>query len=696
MPGRGPGDCLPADGSVVAIYVWRPVGRGPCPAASGIESGDRAALTGCTNAACRVAVVESAGEPRLSMNVRLSRTQVWRVAVWVALVCGSAAPARAEEDHLGFLRGLRQRGYADMAMAYLEQLAEDPNVPADVKAVVDYERAMTLLEGVGSLHSPEAQKEQIERAQGFLEQFVERHPRHPLAGKANSELGRLLLSKARVLIWQAEAADTEEQQQKLRDQAREAVKRAREIFRTAHDQHKAAWEAFPKFIDQEKDKEQYELRRQAETRYIRAQVDLALTTYVEAQTYDPQDVQYTNLLIEAAKQFEEIHARYRTQTGGLYARLWQGKCFEEQGDIQRALGIYNELLKHPGKTASMRSLQDQALHFRLVCLNHPDRKAYELAKKEAEEWLQRVDRLRSRTEAGLGIRWELVRALEGLARGKDVKPEERERYLRQALEVAREVNRFPGRYKHPSTLKIRELNIALHGRAEEPKDFGTAYRLAQESLAKVSERREALQKAKESGDQKAIATAEADLKLVLNETARLLRLALSLADEKTPLSEMQQARYYLAWISLLMGRYYEAAILAEFVSRTYKETDPDEKEKAEKIVQDCAYLAVAAYTRAYNESREDDRDVDLQNLIRVCNEFTRRWPNHPRANEARMTLGRLYSQENRPVEAAKWFSQIPSSDKHYAEAQIAAGQAYWRQSRTPTACRKRNVRARSN
>ncbi len=611
------------------------------------------------------------------MNVRAIITGAGRVLLWAGVLIAVSAVASAEEDHLGFLRGLRQRGYSDMAMLYLEQLASDPNVPAEVKAVVDFERAMTLLQGVGSLHSPEAQKEQIERAQGFLEQFIQQHPRHPLAGRANSELGRLLLSKARVLIWEAEAAGTDEQKEKLREQAREAVKQARAIFKVAHDQHKAAWEAFPKFIDQEKDREQYEKRREAEVRYIRAQIDLALTTYAEAQTYEPDSVQYTNLLIEAAKQFEEIHTRYRSQTGGLYARLWQGKCFEEQGDIQRALGIYNELLKHPGNSETMRQLQDQARHFRLVCLNHPDRKAYELARKEAEEWLQTVDRRRSRTEAGIGIRWELVRALEGLARSENVKPEERERYLRQALEVAREVNRFPGRYKHPSTLKIRELNIALHGRAEEPKDFGTAYRLAQESLAKVSERREALEKARSSGDQKAIETAEADLKLVLNETARLLRLALSLADEDTPLSELQQARYYLAWVSMLMGRYYESAILAEFVARTYKETDPDEKEKAEKIAEDCAFLAVAAYSRAYNESRPEDQEVDLQNLIRVCNMFTRRWPNSPRANEARLTLGRLYSQQNRPVEAAKWFSQIPPSDKHYAEAQVSAGLAYW-------------------
>lgn len=611
------------------------------------------------------------------MNVRASMAGVVRVALGATVLVAVSAAVRADEDHLGFLRGLRQRGYADMAMLYLEQLANDPNVPAEVKAVIDYERAMTLLEGVGALHSPEAQKEQIERAQAFLEQFVQQHPRHPLAGKANSELGRLLLSKARVLIWEAEAADTEEQKEKLREQAREAVKQARAIFKVAHDQHKAAWEAFPKYIDPEKDKQQYEQRREAEVRYIRAQIDLALTTYTEAQTYDPDSVQYTNLLIEAAKQFEEIHARYRSQTGGLYARLWQGKCFEEQGDIQRALGIYNELLKHPGNSPTMQQLQDQVRHFRLVCLNHPDRKAYELAKKEAEEWLQQADRRRSRTEAGIGIRWELVRALEGLARSENVKPEERERYLRQALEVAREVNRFPGRYKHPSTLKIRELNIALHGRAEEPKDFGTAYRLAQESLAKVAERRDALEKARESGDRKAIETAEADLKLVLNETARLLRLALSLADEDTPLSELQQARYYLAWVSMLMGRYYEAAILAEFVARTYKETNPDEKEKADKIAQDCAFLAVAAYSRAYNESRPEDQHVDLQNLIRVCNMFTSRWPNSPRANEARLTLGRLYSQQNRPVEAAKWFSQVPPSDKHYAEAQIGAGLAYW-------------------
>ena len=109
------------------------------------------------------------------------------------------------------------------------------------------------------------------------------------------------------------------------------MKQARAIFQTANDQHKATWEAFPKYINETEDPKQFQARAAAETKYMLAQLDLANTTYEEAQTYDKESAEYKAKLREASKEYEEMHDKYRSQVAGLYARTWQGKCFEEQG-----------------------------------------------------------------------------------------------------------------------------------------------------------------------------------------------------------------------------------------------------------------------------------------------------------------------------------------------------------------------------
>jgi hypothetical protein len=147
---------------------------------------------------------------------------------------------------------------------------------------------------------------------------------------------------------------------------------------------------------------------------------------------------------------------------GLYARLWQGKCFEEQGDLVKALGIYNELLGHGGDNPSpaLKTLQDRVRLFRLVCLNHERRRDFLVVIDEAEQWLK-VNEEKSPSRTGLGIQWELARALESQARSEETDVFERDRLLQRALETAQAINRHEGEYREPSRTMIERLKREL-------------------------------------------------------------------------------------------------------------------------------------------------------------------------------------------------------------------------------------------
>ena len=76
---------------------------------------------------------------------------------------------------------------------------------------------------------------------------------------------------------------------------------------------------------------------------MQAQLNLAVIEYEYAQSYDRESKEFKDTLTGAVKKFEDVYTRYRGWLAGLYARMWMGKCFEEMGDIRKAVGFYEEL-----------------------------------------------------------------------------------------------------------------------------------------------------------------------------------------------------------------------------------------------------------------------------------------------------------------------------------------------------------------
>ena len=267
--------------------------------------------------------------------------------------------------------------------------------------------------------------------------------------------------KARAELQKAKSDEDPDEKAGHQKKARDFFEEARRKFRAAHDNLKAAYEKFDKFIPKENAVE-YDAREQAYRMYIQAQLNLAVTTFEEAQTWEPETAQRKALLTQAADEFALIHARYRQQIAGLYARMYQGKCFDEQNDVVKALGIYNELLGHGGDkpSAALKRLQDSVRLFRLICLNREVRKDYAVVIREAEDWLAANEETAT-TRVGLGIQWELARALEQLALKEENNIADRRRMLTQAIKTARTIQRHPGEYKAPANAMIERLQGEL-------------------------------------------------------------------------------------------------------------------------------------------------------------------------------------------------------------------------------------------
>lgn len=261
-----------------------------------------------------------------------------------------------------------------------------------------------------------------------------------------------LLRSAQADLIRVIDAEDEEQRSAARSSARRAIQTARPLVEARVAIDRANWKQFPTFIDP-LEEERRARRNAAELALMSSRLTSAQLLFWEAQTYSAEADEHADLLLQAATAFEELHSAYRSQVGGLYARLMQGKCFEERGDVRIALGIYEELLGHAGAAPALVVLKDRALHFRCSCLNRAERADYKLVDQEATQWLASGDRLESTT--GQGIQWELCRALESLGNDRTLTAEERHAYRLRGLELAEQLNHAGSEYKS-RTLKLMD------------------------------------------------------------------------------------------------------------------------------------------------------------------------------------------------------------------------------------------------
>ena len=589
------------------------------------------------------------------------------VAVLVAgLYALSASPAGAEEPILEFVDGLRERQYFDTALEYLEVMPSRADLSPELRDVIDLERAKTLQAMGAASRVPEDRDVHLQQAKEALQKFTSAHNNHPQAAFANSMLGELLLERARTLIWQMDGAESPDKRTEYQLAARKLIDEGQVIYQAANDQYKAAFDKFPNFIDKAKDEEQYAARQDAEAKYLRAWFNLIRCTYERGQTFDKGSEERKKTLINAAGLYEELHTRYRTNQIGLHARLMMGKCFQEQDDISRALGIYNEMLGHKSESDAVEVLKAIALHYRLICLNDPQRNDHQLVVQEATVWLQE-NKTKISSSAGLGVLWERAIASEKLGGARDLAENEREATLRVALNDATTVARYQGPFREPANAMSRRIKAALGDKDKEPKDFPTAFERAKNMIGQIQALTDDVTAA---ADEKTRAQKKAALEAHLQEVSRLLQLALDLRDSDSDPKAVAQARYLQSFVMLKLGRPLDSLILAKHCMISDRSSDPDTALNATEI-------AMAAAVSAWNMAPGNDRDFETRALKDVCQKILEFYPQSSRGGEARMRLATVYRTMNEPLEAAKWYLQVQETDPQYASARISAGQSYW-------------------
>ena len=619
---------------------------------------------------------DAPAEPRAGEHVLtqdwLGRSFALPSLVWLILIAGLwlwlAGPALAAEPMQAFVEGLRDRGYYDTALSYIDLMEQQGKLPAELKQLLPYERAQTLLSSARDLNNVDAQRQRLDAAEAAFQQFAKAAPDHPLAAQANTWRGRILFEKARVEIFEAEDPSQASNRLGLQAKARALLTEARKVLDAAVAQNKKAFEKFPSFIP-EGEKPLQEARAKAENAYIEVLFDAIKCGYWEARTYDRGSPSATGALQKASVEFTEMHDRYRNNTGGKFARLWQGKCFEEMDQITQALGVYDDVLALTPDTPVKAALYDLSLRFKLICLNHEQKKDYHLVVTLAEEWMNTA-KGRTRSEVGYGILWELCRALEKIGTDPNRPEGERAPALSQALARARTLSRAAGEFKAPANAMIQRLLLAMNRSVDDPTDFDSAFGMAgklSDDIRKLTEQYNSERAAGHSAEAKA---KEAQLKSTAAEMTRMSGLALRFARPTTDVAQVGRAGELLAYGYLLDDRTLEAAAVGEYLMQTLAVRSPERAKSG-------GLIAMAAFDQAYKKAEKGKRDFETRKLIEFASRLEQKFPESDQANGARLAVARVMWDERKIDEAAAWWNKVPPSATHYAGAQLTTGQAYW-------------------
>lgn len=563
-----------------------------------------------------------------------------------------ADPGAGGETRLRFVEGLRRLGYFDLAQDYLEGLRNDPEAPADLRETIDFEQGKTFLEEITRIADLERQRDLLEKARVKLLTFSREKPNHPVAPAARAQFARLMIQRGELAVYQADdSTDPEDKEAKL-VQARESFDQARTALDEAIGQLQAAYDKMPKgYLDPKAPEKR--LRDSLHAELMLAEFQRATVDYTDGHTYSPEDhPTRRELLDKALERFKALSAKYRTQSIGLYAKMWEGKCYEESGRIGEAMGIFNQIVENSDRR--LDDLKRQVKYFRIIASRK--RGEIALAADDAARWLAEYPRY-ANTVIGLGVALERARNMH-LQLEKDTSIPRPERDA--AARVIRDTLRSVVRTYSPHKAEALELL----------KRYDTKSALRAEDVAKMTYD-EAIANAEASINEGNMPEALTALRHAMNRAFAEMPRNPTPDDRNRAADKANRARYLMAYAHYANGDFYESAALSEFLARQYPTGGLSAK---------ATEIGMAAYVGAYNATQVD-RGADIRRLVDLATYTAETFKGQDQGNAGLMMLGQIEHGRGNYAEAVRAFDAVEPTSARRTEALTSAGNAHWRLAR---------------
>ena len=588
----------------------------------------------------------------------------------LALFC-LTAPVGAEEPTQQFLDGLMNRGYYDVALDYLEWLDGSSLAPTDFKDTVLYLQGTVLITAARYQRDSKIRAQQLAESQQKFEQFLAGHEKHAKAAAARSGMREIQVERARSLMRQAQETDADVKN--LHKQARPLFDSARDGYQVRLKEIRAELEA----IDQASPSSAQD-RKTLRAEYLEAILMSATMAYEVAATTKGQKKEYESLLKSAGKEFASVAKKYRRWLAGIYSVYYQGRVQQDLGNLNEALTFYEELVAEMNQPAAFRSVAAQATGSAIECWIDPALKQYDTAIETGEKWMAAARPADNSNPDWLALRLILARAYQ--AKAAETSGDGADSLLASARKLGLMVSRYSGPTQREARQFLAELggptmavgkitartfDAARSGAIEtrdELQSNDLKVNLLKSKLSTIADAENRVE------TEKQLAESEQQRDQLSELAFRYHRLALELADGSTPIEQINDLRYYLCYLFYTHGRYYEAAVMGEFLATHYPESTG---------ARTCGNIALASYVAIHSAESDDDSDFVTRRLIHVAELIASTWPGQSEADDALITLISFMIRAGRLDEAEEYLQRMPTTSARRGEAELRTGQALW-------------------
>ncbi|WP_149498147.1 tetratricopeptide repeat protein [Roseiconus lacunae] len=598
------------------------------------------------------------------------------------ILLGSSA--FGEEPAQAFLDGLRERGYHDVAMAYLDQMANSRLASAELKSTIPYEKSLLLIDRSRKQRDPKLRAEQLDQARQWLDEFIRTQASHAKVNSARSQLGTLIVERARMQYDASEVNNDPE----LKTESLRLYDQSFEVFAQLQSAVKRQLDEIPKVLNT-RDRKEAQLiakRKQLRADFLQTEMYTAAIREELAELLPVGSAEQRKCLTEAAGMYDGIYKDYRTLLAGRYARLYQGRCFLRLGRTKEALGYFGEILDLSNEPEALMTLKAKALVMALETWLSPEERKYIEAIKQASRWLDETPDDRQREKEWIAIRFHLARALKMRAdEAKRDRPANR-LLISQSLEAAREALQLvaaeSGELKQPAQELLTQLGGAeASPQEQEPDTFTAAQTVAKEAMdliapasSKIASLTASLQNVQNDQEKKSFRDQidEANRELVSAEERAIhyYQLALQLADEQTPQSNVNLVQYFLSYLYFVKGDFYDAAVVADFVARRFPNS-PGARQ--------CAKISVGSYLKLLEQASDSgtDSEFEIQRLYAVGSYMHDTWPDDPNTPQTLATLIPHLINSGAVLRAAELVRKLPESSEVRGGLELITGQSLW-------------------
>jgi len=584
----------------------------------------------------------------------------WLLVGLLATGCllAAARPVGAVEEARKFLEGLRDRdrfGYYDTVLEYLETIRSSPTVDQAFRDVIDYEAGVTLIAASQTAGETSVRQQHLDQAEQKFKRFLAEHAGHPLVSSAKTQLANLLVERGRLKTEQAaRPATSAAEKAQLPAEARNLYGEAQKVLAELEKQLLEAHQKFPKVIDP-KETKKIEERDQVRRDLLQARLALAQVVEEVAKTYEPGSQGNTENLKAAAAKYHEIYTKYEDLLAGLYARLWEGRCYKELGDTDAAFKAFEELLLQPSEPQAFRVLRNKALILLLETALLPKVKAYKKALDEAQKWEKAARGSEESSAEGLAIKY--LAGETAVEYAKTLTDRKEAATRKQLLAEARRLFDFVGSFRGAYQKEAREAarRPELVGKdfvPPEPAGFAEARDRARDALDRM-----------QGPNLK-----EEEIARARDEAIKYYRTAMGMRTAEVTADEMNVIRYYLAYLYYVSGDLYDAAVVGEFLARRYPNGTG---------ARQGARIALAAYVTLFNAAPLDDRQFETDRMNGIAEYITQQWQGEALAAEAWMTLIRTALASNDLEKAEAYLQKVPADSPRRGEVEVMTGQRFW-------------------